>query len=284
MQSSKIIGILIEDIRIAHHTESAYVIEQELTRLGYTCITLSTGPRLEQKMAYIRILEQRRVEGVILMGSMFGIKEIQDCMETYLPHIPVALVNGCMDLLQAYSVLVDEENGVGDCVRLLARKGRCNLAFVQDLDTPSNRNKMNGFVRAMEQSGMKCEKTQIVETDPGSGDGTPVLTIERGRQAAARILDEHPETDGIIFSVDLLAIGGLEELKARGIDVPGQIAVIGVDNTLYGRICTPKLTTLDHKLVDVSRTAAEMLLRALDKKEGPHKLMLFPEIIERETT
>lgn len=42
-QSSRIIGILIEDIRVVHHTESAYVIEQEMTRLGYTCITLSTG-------------------------------------------------------------------------------------------------------------------------------------------------------------------------------------------------------------------------------------------------
>ena len=36
-QSSRIIGILIEDIRVFHHTESAYVIEQEMTRLGYTC-------------------------------------------------------------------------------------------------------------------------------------------------------------------------------------------------------------------------------------------------------
>lgn len=49
MQSSKIIGILIEDLRIEHHTESAYVIEQEMTALGYTCITLSTGRRDEKK-------------------------------------------------------------------------------------------------------------------------------------------------------------------------------------------------------------------------------------------
>ena len=58
MQSSKIIGILIEDLRIEHHTESAYVIEQEMTALGYTCITLSTGRRDEKKADYIRILEQ----------------------------------------------------------------------------------------------------------------------------------------------------------------------------------------------------------------------------------
>lgn len=54
MQSSKIIGILIEDLRIEHHTESAYVIEQEMTALGYTCITLSTGRRDEKKADYLK--------------------------------------------------------------------------------------------------------------------------------------------------------------------------------------------------------------------------------------
>ena len=281
MQSSRIIGILIEDIRVFHHTEAAYVIEQELTGRGYTCITLSTGPKVERKMEYIRILEQRRVEGVILMGSMFGVKEVQECMEKYLPHIPVALVNGCMDLPQSYSVLADEERGVEDCVRLLVSKGRRNLAFIQDADTPSNRSKLRGFLRAAEEQG--CQG-HIVETDAGDENGSPDYTIERGRRAVSWIMENYPDTDGIVFSVDLLAIGGLTELKTRKIEVPRQMAVIGVDNTLYGRISSPKLTTLDNKLVDVSRTAAEMLLRALDKKEGPHKLMLFTEIVERETT
>lgn len=49
MQASKFIGILIEDIRVSHHTESAYVIEQEMTRQGYTCITFSTGADSKRK-------------------------------------------------------------------------------------------------------------------------------------------------------------------------------------------------------------------------------------------
>ena len=81
MQSSKIIGILIEDLRIEHHTESAYVIEQEMTALGYTCITLSTGRKDEKKADYIRILEQRRVDGAILMGSMFETEAVKKSIE-----------------------------------------------------------------------------------------------------------------------------------------------------------------------------------------------------------
>ena len=111
MQSSKIIGILIEDLRIEHHTESAYVIEQEMTALGYTCITLSTGRRDEKKADYIRILEQRRVDGAILMGSMFETEAVKKSIKEHLPDVPVAIVNGYLDLPNVYGILIDEELG-----------------------------------------------------------------------------------------------------------------------------------------------------------------------------
>ena len=110
-QATRFIGILIEDIRVSHHTESSYVIEQEMTRRGYTCITFSTGPDSSSKAKYIQILEQRRVEGVILIGSMFANDEVRRSLERCLADIPVMLVNGEMDLPNVYSVLIDEERG-----------------------------------------------------------------------------------------------------------------------------------------------------------------------------
>ena len=284
-QSSRIIGILIEDIRVSHHTESAYIIEQEMTRLGYTCITLSTGPDPQQKAEYIRILEQRRGGGVILMGSMFGTKEVEASIQEHLPHVPVAMVNGFLDLPNVYSVVADEERGVEQCASLLMEKGRRSLAFVEDLETPSNYNKRRGFMTAMFRQGIPEAEQLIYYAYQKQGeDADPENTIHRGREATRRILAEHPEIDGIIYSVDLLAIGGLQELKHQGRKVPEDVAVMGVDNTLYGKVCTPQLSTLDNKLVEVSKNACRMLLDALEKKEVSHRMMLLTEIIVRETT
>ncbi len=284
-QSSRIIGILIEDIRVSHHTESAYVIEQEMTRLGYTCITLSTGPDPQRKAEYIRILEQRRVEGVILMGSMFGTKEVEDSIREHLPKVPIAMVNGFLDLPNVYAVLSDEERGLEACASMLIGKGRRHLAFVEDLETPSNYNKRRGFLTAMLRLGVPQEEAWIYYAYQKQGeDANPQHTILRGQEATRRILSEHPEVDGILYSVDLLAIGGLEELKAQGRSVPGDVAVLGVDNTLYGTICTPRLTTLDNKLVEVSKNAGRMLLDALEKRDVSHRMLLPTEIIVRETT
>ena len=84
----------IEDFRVEHHTESAYVLEQAMTAKGYTCITFSTGPQPERKAQYIQILEQRRVEGVFLIGSMFGTPEVRQSVAQHMHGIPVVLVNG----------------------------------------------------------------------------------------------------------------------------------------------------------------------------------------------
>lgn len=101
-QASRFIGILIEDIRVEHHTESAYVLEQAMTARGYTCITFSTGPQPERKAQYIQILEQRRVEGVFLIGSMFGTPEVRQSVAQHMNRIPVVLVNG--ELAHQYGI------------------------------------------------------------------------------------------------------------------------------------------------------------------------------------
>lgn len=282
MQSSRIIGILIEDIRVIHHTESAYVIEQEMTKLGYTCITLSTGPQVEKKVEYIKILEQRRVEGVILMGSMFGTEAVAEAIREHLADVPISIVNGYLDLPNVYGVLIDEEHGVESCVDLLVRRGHRKLAFAVDCDTPSNANKINGFITGMLRQG--ADREQALVYDAGIVDMNPDTVIRQGGETARRILKEHPDIQGIIFAVDLLAVGGLQALEEAGVNVPGQVAVMGVDNTIYGKICRPKLSTLDNKLVETSKNASRVLLQVLNKEEVSHKIMLFTEIIEREST
>ena len=259
-QASRFIGILIEDIRVEHHTESAYVLEQAMTAKGYTCITFSTGPQPERKAQYIQILEQRRVEGVFLIGSMFGTPEVRQSVAQHMNSIPVVLVNGELDLPNAYNVLADEQQGTADCVALLAEAGRRRPAYLMDTDTPANRNKVCGF-----------------RQDPRSA-------IARGRRETAALLAQQPDTDSILCATDLLAIGCLQELQARGIAVPQQVAVAGVDNTLYGQLCSPALTTLDNRLAEVSQTAAALLLDLLQGKEVPHRQVLPAAVIVREST
>lgn len=281
-QASHFIGILIEDIRVSHHTDSAYVIEQEMTAHGYTCITFSTGSDPLQKAKYIEILEQRRVQGAILIGSMFASEPVKEAVERHLSNIPVVVVNGALDLPNVYNILIDEEHGTEDCVEFLAKQGRRKFAYIMDVPTPSNQKKLRGFRSGMNQCNLLLTESQIVEA-PGTNPN-PTESIVRGRAATSTVLQHCPETDAILCATDLLAIGCLQELQANGVKVPEQIAVMGVDNTLYGQICTPALSTLDNKLAELSLNAARILLDAFDGRSASHKIMLFTDIIPRQST
>lgn len=282
MQSTKIIGILLEDIRISHHTESVYVIEQEMTRKGYTCITFSTGPTTQQRARCLQILEQRRVDGAILMGSMFETEEMAELLKTHLSGIPVVIANGWLDLPNVYGVLVDEEHGVEDCVAYLSRMGYQRPAFVRADGTPSTQHKLKGFLNGVSRLGISKKEAVVCD---GAGNGTnPAMTVETGKMVTERLVKGHPEIDSIIYAVDLLAVGGLARLEEMGIAVPERIGVMGIDNTLYGQICRPTLTTLDNRLVETSKNASRILLETLEKNEPSHKIMLFTDIVEREST
>lgn len=276
MQSTKMVGILIVDIRVTHHIDSAFVIEQELTKRGYCCITMSTGPSDERKAEYIRILEQRRVEGVILMGSMFSTDAVKQSIKEHLPRVPVVLVNGYLDLPNVSGVIVDEDAGVTQCVALLAGKGKRKIAFVLDADSPANRRKQQGYYDGILKSGGTKEDFWMYEAEESS--------LKGGYNATVQVLKEHPDVQGIIYSIDLVAVGGVRAAYDMGYRVPEDLGLIGIDNSLYGEICMPKLTTLNNKLEELSETAASILWEGLERRPQNKKLMLFSEIIEREST
>lgn len=84
--------------------------------------------------------------------------------------------------------------------------------------------------------------------------------------------------------MDMIAIGVLDYLQEMGIDVPGQVSLMGEDNSNYAEICKPKLTSLDTKMVESNLMAVRTLLDVLEQRPPCHRVMLYMEIAERGTT
>ena len=273
-KATKIIGILISDIRTMHHTEGAHFIERELTELGYSCIILNTGGEVAEKAKYIQILHSRRVEGVVLIGSSFQSNSVKEAIKRYFYSSPVIIINGFIDLPNVYGVLADEQNGVTNCVKLLSDKGHKNPAFVVDYHTPSNELKELGFKIGV--------NTYLDKKNPLIYDCQS--SLESAYETTKKIIKEHPNTDSIIYSVDLLAASGTRALIDMGMAVPEDVAVIGIDDSIFAQISTPKLTSLDNKLLDLCKSAARILIDVLQGKEAAKKILVFSSIVERETT
>ncbi len=276
-QSTKIIGILMSDIRTSHHAEGAYFMEQELKHYGYNCIIINSGFSDEAREESIRTLFSRRVEAIVLVGSTFQSENIKKAILEYLEGLPVIIENGYINLPNVYGVLADEQNGISDCVRLLHTKGRSRPAIINRGDTPSNNLKILGFKNALrELSG--CENPPVIWLD------TKEEEWQGSYDATLRLIRDYPDTDSIIYATDFLANAGVLALKDAGIRIPEQVAVIGVDNSTYAKISSPKLTTLDNKLEQLSITCADILVKVLRGEKVANKMMIFSDIVERETT
>ncbi|MEG1406885.1 MAG: LacI family DNA-binding transcriptional regulator [Ruthenibacterium sp.] len=272
-KASKLVGILVTDLRTMYYTDGAYYIQQELAALGFCCSFFNAGSGDEAKSDAIRVLEQRRVEGAVLIGSSFQTSAVENAIRCHLSNVPVVMLNGFLDLPNVHGVLCDERDGTRSCVELLAAKNRTRLAYVRDAITPSGLLKQKGFTDGMARLGQDAPWLYEASAAPGSG-----------YDATRRILREHPDVQGILYSVDLIAAGGLRALADAGVRVPEQVAVIGINNSLYCEICTPRLTSLDTKLLDSGVAGARILIDCLEGRKTTQKMMLFSSIATRETT
>ncbi|HAN42072.1 MAG TPA: LacI family transcriptional regulator [Sphaerochaeta sp.] len=274
-QNSKMAGILIADVRTTHHTEGVYYVEHEFSKNGYCCLIYNTGTDPEDQAKYIQQLGQRKVEAVVLMGSVFQNVTVQNAIMVYLPNTPVAICNGYLDGPNIYGVTADEYGGVMKAVKLLAGKGRKHFVFITNPITPSNQAKIDGFNDGMKLYGEGCT-SKVIEVK--SGD------IHDFEETTRNIMDEEPETDALFYSEDFLAIAGLHALHNTGIEVPRQVAVVGLNNSRYAEICNPSLTSIDNMLYDTSLIAVRNLLEVLRGGRVNHRMSIGAEVVERSST
>lgn len=274
MQSSKMIGLLIADIRTTHHTDAIYYIERELAKNGYCCLILNTGTDEKEQTQYIKMLSQRKVDAAILIGSIYQTAAIKKAVQIYLSTTPTIILNGYLDAPNIYGLIADEENGVRNCVRLLAEKNRRYLAFIVDRYTPSNLLKLKGFESALAQY-LGGARPVIVKTDESR---------RSAYEATLTLMKEHPEVDGIIYAEDILAVVGIRALTDMKIAIPERVAVVGINNSLHAENSIPTLTSLDNMLYDLSLTAVRNLMDVLRGQYVNKKMMICSEIVEREST
>ena len=271
---TRLIGILLEDTRNAHHALIAYTLEQALTARGYAGIILNTGTADSAKEEYVRLLTARNVDGVILVGSTYQNTFMKQLIRSELSDVPVVIANGWLNLPNVYGVLVDEEKGTERCTDLLLSGGRKHIVFALPSPTPSNINKLYGYRKSLRSHGIP-DSAMIIRED--------CLSPEDGVHAADWILENHPEADGILFGEDLPAIGFIRNMAERGIAVPGRIAVIGVNNSSYCVLSHPQLTSLDNRPVEMCEEAVRTLIAALNGENPPQRIMLPCSIAMRES-
>lgn len=273
-QSSRMIGILLTDMRTTHHTNGVYYLQHAFGENGYSCLIYNTGRDKVGWVRYIQSLSQWEVEAAVFMGSVYQSSTVADALETYLPNTPVVLCNGELDRPNVYNIICDERGGVEDCVRMLKSQGRRHPAFLVNQFTPSNCLKLAGY-----ESGMTDCFGDIAPIVVETGNENPEIY-----ETICNFVRQHPEVDSIVFSEDSLALVGLRALADLQKKVPQDVAVIGINNSSIAEVSIPTLTSLDNLLRDMSLKAVQNILDLLNGREVPKRVVIGTKIVPRQST
>ena len=269
-KSTRTVAVMTIDIRDIYYANVAYTIEQELSRRSYSALLCNTGDDIQSKMDYIRHVLRHKVEAVVFVGSVFRDGVMDEAICNVAARIPVVMVNGFVEADNIYSVICDDRLGVIRGVEYLAGKGRRRLAYLKSADTFSARSKARGFCQMV-----KSPLEHMIDVE---------RSIQGGYTGAEKFLGWKERPDAVFCDDDITAVGVLKCLRKHGIAVPGDISVVGFNNSLLAECCTPALTSVDSLMVDMGRTAVATLLEVLEGKSPGHRIMFTPDIRLRESS
>ena len=277
--STKTVGVLLTDIKNPHFSTSAYVLETLFFKWGYTTLLCNTGNELSKKMDYIQILASKKLDGLVMLGSTFSSGEIEQVLRDYMPEVPIMLSNMALPtqpMGNCYSVQIDHGVGQRLAVDHLISRGFRNISFIKANDTINTHRKVEGFAQAMRERGLPFDpKKQIIPVEQG-----PV----GGRSFAASAAPKLKDRQAFIFMDDFTAIGAVSEFRKRGVPIPEQVAIIGEDNSTFALCSEPQLTTIDTQIENISTVIASTLHDIFLKRPVGNNIVLYPELVVRETT
>ncbi|MEO9014424.1 MAG: LacI family DNA-binding transcriptional regulator [Terrimesophilobacter sp.] len=242
------VGVILPDVTNPFY--SSFLAELESV-LGTHDIGILVGDSREDAARELGIVRRMtsQVDAIVLASSRLADEDIA----TAASRVPVVLANRALaaetPLPQAlHQVVVDIDRGFSDAVRHLHSLGHASLVY---LDGParswSGRQKREVLNRACDSLGMRLAVV-----------GTERPDFAAGWRAASN-LDVTAETSVIAFN-DEIALGLLCGLRDSGIDVPGQISVIGCDDSLPDGLAWPSLTTVDSSSRTLGALVADAIL------------------------
>ncbi len=215
-------------------------------------------------MTYLEHSRYRGVDGVVIACVDFFDPQVMDLIRS---QIPVVTIDHVFDYRIA--VLSDNIQGMHDLVEYVCSKGHKKIAYIAGDDTSVTKNRVGSFYRSLEKRDINIPDEYLLY----SSYRNPELAYDRTKKLLK--LADRPTC--IMYCDDYSALGGINAIREEGLDIPGDISVVGYDGSYIAQILEPKLTTLKQDTERIGRVAAEKLIHLI---ENPKTTLIQRMVID----
>ncbi|MBS1603054.1 MAG: LacI family DNA-binding transcriptional regulator [Bacteroidetes bacterium] len=253
-QNSLTIGVIANELNSSFTTPLLSGIETVANEAGYGIILTDSSQSPEKEAANAQSLFQRRVDGVIAV-----LAPATDSFEHFRPfrekNIPMIFVDRDAPFPESTSVVIDNlQCGRMATMHLIGQGCRRIVHLTPDHEHSIYRERYKGYRDALAEGGITFENSWLVVAEGGE---------EASEKAARKILAMKPLPDGVFAAGDLAAAVCIRTFQEQGRRVPQDIAVVGFNNEVIGKLISPGLTTINYPAKEMGAAAAGVLVNHL---------------------
>ncbi|HZX03250.1 LacI family DNA-binding transcriptional regulator [Kribbella sp.] len=281
-QPTTTVAVIVPDITNPFYPQLARGMQDVLSPKGYQALICSSDAEPVSRREIVEQMLARRVDGICISGYYDDHTDAEPAVEA---GVPVVLF-GHRAPYPGISTVTTDDIGAGRlATEHLLSRGHERIAFISgpsisgpsisgpsDVGPPADR--VAGYRAALESAGIADE---LVVHGPVSREGGAAGM----RQLLA--LDHPPQA--VVCTNDFVAIGAMQEALDRGLDVPGDVALVGFDDIDAAALVRPALTTMAVAIRRQGQAAAQLILDRIANPDQPPQATLFgTDLVQRQST
>lgn len=266
---TRTLGLVISDVLNPYFTALARSVEEAARALGYSVIIGNADERSDLQDHHVRTLLDRRIDGLLVSPADGGSPQILDAARG---GTPMVFVDRWIPGVDVPVVRADGCPAVRDLVAHLYRLGHRRLAIIAGpAATTTGSERVEAFREALAEYGLPLPDAHI-----GQGD----FQADSGRRATEAFLGL-PDPPEVVFAADnLMALGALDAIRARGMRVPHDIGLAAFDDIPWFVHTDPPITAIAQPTGELGRAAVRALVDLIEGRP-PQSVSLPAQLVVR---
>jgi len=268
------VGLLISDISNPFFVRAVRAVEDVAQENGYNVILCNTDEDPTKEKCYLRVLVEKRVDGIILATTAGSLQAVRDVRWR---RIPLVLFDRELPHVSIDTVKVDSVLGGRLATEHLLGLGHRRIAIIHGpVVRSTGAERLRGYLLALRAAGLRPEPALIREGN---------FKQDSGREMTRKLLELSPRPTALFCTNNLMTVGAMQTLHERGVRIPTDLSLVGYDDMEWWTLTHPPLTTVGQPVYDLGREAMRLLLAQIEanSRRRPQRVILKPELLPRES-
>lgn len=263
------IGVVLAEIETPLFLQALEVIEPLARNAGHS-ILLTVARNLADEQNAIDLFLEKQVDGVVFLSTSRYVADDDPLSTLPLSVPPIVLVNRTTSEARFNRIDPDNTGGVIEAVDYLVRLGHTHIAHLHGPESRrSYEERLQGYKLGLAKNGLPYRENYVL---PGDYTADESFWM----QSTLTLLAQIPRPTAFIASNDIVAAVVMRVIQQVGLNVPGDVSVIGIDDQPFCRYLNPTLTTVQLPILDAGRRAIEMLLALISGEHTAVEHLLLP--------